>query len=324
MKSAVFLYRRALLRNNKRYAFAFLIVFVFLIGLFALLFFLRGAKNLDVSPEDLKLALSSYENKLAEFDSRLEKGELNEEIYWRISAPFRFYLERGKCEAQYIDLNTSVLGAEFSSVSFFLMRAVLPFFSLTFGVICGVFFFSSDFASGRIKNVFCLSASRDHQFWLFLKTSLAFAIGLPIYIWVFLFALSVPICSLQITHWWNTNFYSQSVLSCCFSVLLAATSLSFFGFFLSSSLGILWRNLLSSALLPCLLSGALLFLSFYINSEAPNGFKEIYPSLVPMGGFLFGCLYGQTPAFWFHFGLLLLSDLILFFLLRRLYGTVDL
>ncbi len=321
---AVFSFKRALLRNNKRYFFAFIFASILLFLLAGVAFSLRGGRNLNPSPEEIQLALNSYSNKLAETEARFQNGEIRADVYWRITAPWRFYLNEGSFEGQFLDLNQGVAGEEFASVCFFLIRFVLPGYSLIFGAICGAFFFSTDFSSGRIKNVFCLSASRDHQLFLFLKASLVVCLGAPVLLWLVLFLCSSPIYSLRLTHWWNSSFYSQSVLSCCLATFIPVVLLSWFGFFLSSSLGVAWRNLLSSALLPCFAFTALMALSFYINSESPNGFKEIYPSFIPLGGYLFSCAYGQTLSFWIHSGLFLIVDISLFPIFRRLYDTTDL
>lgn len=321
---AVFSFKRALLKNNKRYFFAFLFASVLLFLLAGVFFSLQGGRDLNPPADEVQLALNSYSDKLTEAEARFQNGEIRADVYWRITAPWRFYLNEGACEAQFLSLNLGVANEGFASTCFFLMRSILPGYSLIFGVICGAFFFSCDFSSGRIKNVFCLFASRDHQFFLFLKASLIVCLWVPLLLWLVLFLCSSPIYSLRITHWWNSSFYSQSVLSCCLAISIPVVLLALFGFFLSSSLGVAWRNLLSSALLPCFAFVALMALSFYVNSESPNGFKEIYPSFIPLGGYLFGCVYGQSLFFWIHSGLFLIADILLLPIFRRLYDTADL
>lgn len=323
MKAALS-FKWALVKENKKYLFLSLTLLLIFLIVASTFFLSSRGQSLNPDEGSVSMAMSAYESELASLRLKLSKGQITEEVYLRLSSRLNFFLNSGKIESQFVNPGNLIAGHELSSLCLFLQGKILPSLGFLFGCFSGTFVFASDFSSGRIKNVFCLSSARTKQFKDFLFVALLFALFVPLSLCLLLFFLASPLWDEEILHWFNLSFYSQKVFSYSLSQLANVTLLSLLGLSLSSLLGSKAKNTFLGFSLPSLLYLVSFAFSFILSSEAPNGFQEIWPSLVPLGGFAWCSGNGQTPAYWIHLSVSVLTNIALVFSWRAIYIRSDL
>lgn len=323
MKAALS-FKWALVKENKKYLFlSFGTLLVFLIAVSAAFLSSRG-QSLNPDEGSISMGLSAYESELGSLGLKLSKGQITQEVYLRLSSRLNFFLNSGKIESQFVNPGNLIAGCEFPSLCLFLQGRILPSLGFLFGCFSGTFVFASDFSSGRIKNVFCLSSTRTKQFKEFLLVALLFALFAPLFLCLLLFFLASPLWGEEIAHWFNQSCYSQKVFSYSLSQFANVALLSLLGLFFSSILGSKTKNAFLGFSLPSLLYLISFAFAFGLSSEAPNGFQEIWPSFVPLGGFAWCSGNGQTPVYWIHLSISALTNIASFFAWRSFYVRADL
>lgn len=317
-------YKWALVKENKRYVILLFSVFLLTLILTSSLFLSSPSKSLFLNEEEIASAVSFCNASLEELAQKKANGSITEEVYRRLSSQYFFYLSKGKYPGQFLSLSVPVLGKEFASLALFLQKTLLIPFSFLWGCLVGSFLFATDFSSGRIKNLFCLNRTREKQFGAFFGLALLLSFAPPFLLQLILFFSSSPLWGEEIAHWWNCSFFSQTALGYSLSFFLSVPLLSLFGMLISAYLGSSSKSVFASIFFPVVFYVLSFFFAAILSSEAPNGFAEINPCYVPLGGFAWSAEVGQTLGYWIHSGAMLAADGVLLFAWRRHYVRADL
>ncbi len=315
-----FSYKFTLLKENKRYLFFLLLMFL-LIFISLFLAFLNRSSSCPPN-KNLEETLAEYQLTISSFERQYQNREISYEDMVFSSAKYWYFVKTRTASWNYfdptlVDPNNKVASSFYSLSTYF-----FPLFSSLVGLIIGAFCFVSDFSSKRIKNIMSSNRIRKELFkdTIFLSFILIFSI--IFFAWLAAFILTLPIHGKMILRQINECVYKESVLKIVIFLLFDGFICSIFFFSLSVFIGLFSKNIAFSFSLPFASCLVFVLLAASISNKYMYK-KELICSFLPFSGPLLLLSFGTSVYFYIDLGVYFAISLLLLIFIKRRYERID-